>query len=278
MIDKEYSEDNFIANQPEFHQILMSLDPKQWCYQIERASRLHYQGWFKLKEKKRLTPLAKELQGLGLTGVHLSVESMGGNFSYCMKEDTRVDGPWMDKEKKKEAQKEKRADKYQREEEKWEELRPFQIQIRDMIREPIHKRHIHWVCDEAGNAGKTAFLVNLIQTEEDCTYHGYGRASDILSQVVKEGPYRTYLFNLTRSKQSDLGVQDLYQALESIKDGAVRAQKFDGGLMLFKIPHVFVMSNSMPDLKLLSMDRWRLWRIRPDYSMIHVPTYEHVVQ
>lgn len=274
------TEDDFLQSQPMFHNALMSLNVKSWCYQIERgkdSGRLHYQGWFKLKEKKRKTTLAKELQEVLPIGFHLSTESCPGNWSYTYKSDTHVAGPWMDKDKTKEMEKEDRLKALERKAPDWiKELRPFQQQILDIIRGPIHDRKIYWIADEAGNAGKTQFLVELTRSEKWCTFYGYGRASDILSQVVKEGPMRTYLFNLTRAKQADLGIQDLYQALESIKDGAIRAMKYEGGLMTFAIPHVLVVSNMLPQKELMSLDRWELHRITPDYRMQRVPTYEHV--
>ena len=71
---------------------------KAWEFQLEQADDgyKHYQGRLSLIKKRRLNEIAKLLQPV-LHGIHLSPTSTkaveDGN-SYCVKADTRIDGPW----------------------------------------------------------------------------------------------------------------------------------------------------------------------------------------
>ena len=53
-----------------------------------------------------------------------------------------------------------------------------------------------------------------------------------------------------------------YSILESIKDGTAVSSKYNNDVMRFKIPNVVaVFSNHMPNMKELSKDRWKVFRI-----------------
>ena len=60
----------------------------------------HYQGYFHLKKKNRPKTLAKTVNA-EFKGIELRACSSAGKEAlraYCMKDDTRVAGPWADKE------------------------------------------------------------------------------------------------------------------------------------------------------------------------------------
>lgn len=80
-----------------FLNIIQSLDPKSYIFQIEEGretKRLHYQGFVKLNVKKRADFLGRMLnvQAHGIQFIPASDEN--ALIKYCQKEDTRVQGPW----------------------------------------------------------------------------------------------------------------------------------------------------------------------------------------
>lgn len=77
---------------------------KKWCFQLERGEQsdyLHWQIRLSLFKKKRQSEFIGLLEAQGWEGFHVSPTSKAGQDSlYCMKVDTRVEGPWADTDKK----------------------------------------------------------------------------------------------------------------------------------------------------------------------------------
>ena len=77
----------------------------------------------------------------------------------------------------------------------------------------------------------------------------------------------TFLFDVGKANTEN-GVN--YELLEKIKNGRTVASKFDSKELKFKTPNtVVVFSNEKPDVKELSKDRWKIFRIR-DNDLIDV--------
>ena len=69
----------------------------------------------------------------------------------------------------------------------------------------------------------------------------------------------TFLFDMGKANTYD---RVNYELLEKIKNGRTVAAKFDSKDLKFKTLVVF--SNEKPDVKELSRDRWKIFRIRDD--------------
>lgn len=52
-----------------------------------------------------------------------------------------------------------------------------------------------------------------------------------------------------------------YGVLEELKNGMIYSGKYEGGLCVFRSPHVIVFSNSKPDKNIMSKDRWNIVNI-----------------
>lgn len=266
-ITEDQTEAEFEDKQPILHNIINDY-AKNYCYQLEKKTKLHYQGWMKVNERKRCKQLAKELQDLGLKGIHLSTEAKEGSFTYCTKEETRVKGPWMDKEKNKETEKQRRNEKYKRKPKPWyDNLYPWQQDLRNILEQPPDDRSILWIWDEPGNSGKTGFCNYYRTTGEDVCVFQYGKANDIQHMVVEKGAHRTYIWDLTRGKPADLGTQDLYNNLETIKNGYICCGKYKGGEIDMESPHVVVFANYKPEFHHMSKDRWKLYYINQNKEL-----------
>lgn len=227
-----------------------------WCFQLESTKRedgtdnLHYQGYMKVKERQRPKALASILND-EFRGIDMQACSSAGRDAlarYCMKADTRVAGPWADREV------------YMGDDLPTKLLR-WQESIRVTITRPVHPRKIYWVHDPEGASGKSIFAKYM------AFHHGvvkltFGDPASLLYAVSSRAPARAYFFDLSRSKGQGSSMNDIYQAIEAIKDGHYTSTKYESKDVLMSRPHVFVFSNHLPELTALSQDRWKVIRIR----------------
>lgn len=147
---------------------------------------------------------------------------------------------------------------------------PWQASVIEMLNGPVHSRKVLWLVDFAGCGGKSTFAKWQCFTRKRAVCFSYGKGNDLLHLASKHGAQRVFFFDLTRAKASDLGVQDLYQAIEQIKNGHIMSGKYEGTTLLFKRPHVVVFSNQEPQREHLSADRWDVRYINPhDHTMCH---------
>lgn len=254
-----------------FHELIIE-GLRQYCdkfiFQLENPgnNNFHYQGYCHVRERTRPKTLAKELQGDAKAfdpdnpffGIECQACSTAGKTAlkkYCMKQESRVAGPWADKKV------------YMGTDLPSEDrLFPFQKQVKEMLLSP-NDRHINWIYDEGGNSGKTKILkYMLFHHETPCL--AYGNSADILNLVSKFQGAAGYSFNLTRTKPSTFSTQDLYAAMESIKDGMFINTKYETDMVLMDCPAMVVVANSLPDMTCLSKDRWKIWTIeRPSLEL-----------
>jgi hypothetical protein len=139
-------------------------------------------------------------------------------------------------------------------------LRPWQISLLEILKGPTNDRDIIFVVDETGNAGKS-WLVS---------YHGkvYGTSLRLLPGKKSDMVYsflnsikantRVVFIDAPRSKQGEY-IQ--YDFLEELKNGVVFSTKYESRCFSFKVPHVVVMMNELPDERKLSSDRYVIIKI-----------------
>lgn len=226
---------------------------KKFIYQLERCPTTgssHYQCYCNLRKKCRNGKLAKALSSLGLKGVTCLPASDNGKEKlrlYAMKNDTRIAGPWADRA-------------IYLGQDLPTVLRPWQQNIADMIQREPDKRKIHWFYDADGGAGKSTFAKYMYFHHKILTLT-FGDAKDLLNLVFKQQGLPTYMFDLSRTKGGKSSMSDIYQALESVKNGYFINTKYETGVACYKIPHVIVFSNHAPLLSALSHDRWVIHRM-----------------
>ena len=143
------------------------------------------------------------------------------------------------------------------------ELRPWQQELMEKIKVPT-EREVIWVKGIKGNEGKTWFQKYVR------SLFGYSRVAmlDLKSKTtnilhaLRKFPLSTvdiFFFNNARAINYELCC---YTVLEHIKDGSATASKFNSEWIQFKTPNVVVVfSNSDPDVKQLSKDRWKIYYI-----------------
>ena len=143
------------------------------------------------------------------------------------------------------------------------ELRHWQTDLMDLIVTPT-AREIIWIRGMKGDEGKT-WIQSYLET-----LHGYARVvrldlknntSNILHVLSKRPLSSTniFLFNEARSLNNE---KCNYTVLEQIKDGTAMTSKYNNDVIRFKTPNVvIVFSNSIPAIRQLSKDRWRVYDI-----------------
>ena len=129
-------------------------------------------------------------------------------------------------------------------------------------------REIIWVIGRKGNEGKTWFQEYMESkygwAKVICGMDIKLKKSTICHVLSKRSLMSTeiFLFDVGKAFTYD-GVN--YELLEKIKNGRVLASKFDSKELKFKTPNIVVVfSNEAPEVKQLSIDRWKIFQIRDD--------------
>lgn len=261
------------------------LDGDKFLFQLEDSHRdyteeehkaadqphnLHFQGHFHACTKKRQAALVKAMaasETFSGWSKHIACASSKGKFAlrkYCMKDKTRVAGPWAD------------APIYL-----GEDLITEATMSRQQVglfrflktQNPIDwRRQAIWIYNPDGGGGKSA-LAKFCHFTMGWPMFSYAKTADILYIVSKFQNKKVYFFNLSKTKAADVSENDLYGAIESIKDGHFTSTKYESCSVLMNPCHVVIFANHVPNLKAMTQKRFVVyrWKQRPnlvvgDYS------------
>lgn len=243
---------------------LMRMHGKAWAYQREegKTGYDHFQGRVSLKQKHRLVEVIKLF---GIKEIHWTPTSKENrdNFFYVMKEESRVAGPWTDKDKEIYIPRQYRNI--------IENLYPWQSYIWNNI-DNFEARTINIVYDPEGNKGKStlAAIIELHGKGIDVPPCNDGEkliqsVADILLATKNRTPGAIFV-DLPRSMdQSKLF--GMYQAIEQIKKGKVYDFRYKFVYWWFDAPQIWIFTNTVPNPAYVSADRWKLWTITPERNL-----------
>lgn len=232
---------------------------KKWSFQREQAAggNPHYQGRVSLHKKKRLAELRALLRDTNLTTAHWSPSSTnsGASFSYVTKLDTRIAGPWHDTDEVPEVfvMPDDIAE--------IEKLRPWQQRIVTWAtHHKWERRKIVTVVDLVGGVGKTTLKrwLQCHHREHVQILPPLSDAKDMAQFIMstRRDTTRCYVIDIPRACTDAKVLARLYGALETIKDGSCYDTRYKGREMVFTPPRVLVFTNTTPELKWMSKDRW----------------------
>ena len=253
---EEFQDEEFILGM--FKDLLTEFGEK-WIFQLEdTGDNPHYQAFINLKERKRLNTFIKEWNDynfevdddtiIDFKGSEITPASKAGKKSlqdYVMKADTRIAGPWANKN-------------VYMGEDLPSKLLPWQDYILNDIKGPVCDRTINWLVDTSGCMGKSKFC-KYVNYYKHGTKLTYGSTKDLLYLVSKYANEQAYIFDLTRTKPRDFASQDVYATIEEIKNGDFINLKYDCEKVIMRVPHIWVFSNSPPEMGNLTKDRWKIW-------------------
>lgn len=253
---------------PEFQELYTELHnlADKCAFQLEKNGDdgvLHYQGcfgWNKTKKRRQAVrdyflKTYPDLRFPKCDYLERSIVEDGkASERYCLKEKTRVAGPWqwgLPKD----------YDAIIKEELKIVDtnVKEWQTHILDILKQPTDRK-IHWYWESKGNVGKSVFVKYLSFYHEVMKIGG--RCHDIYFAAGKKDHY---VIDIPRTVTylSDAH----YIAIEELKNGHVFSSKYESGEKLFPVPHVIVFANFKPDmwaLTKLSSDRWDVKEIGVD--------------
>lgn len=192
-----------------------------------------------------------------MPGIHVSPTAnptfYAGNEFYCMKEDTRVNGPWSDRNTVNLESIPRRL----REEPTW---KPWQAAVKQMIEQEPDDRTINIIYDPIGGEGKT-FLTMWLMTRNLCERIPQQKdARDIMRMVMDTDTKRCYFIDLPRAT-SHKDQNAIFSAIEEIKNGYAYDDRYSFKRKIFEPPHIWVFTNQIPNVQMLSRDRWAYWNI-----------------
>lgn len=160
------------------------------------------------------------------------------------------------------------------------ELRPWQGELCEVVSDDPDPRKVHWVVDIEGNCGKS-FLCQYLMTMAGACVLSPARLADMAylysKHVFPKDRPRIVCFDCTRTEEKDENAKfdpldSVYKLIESLKNGFVQSTKYEPVLVAGRC-HVLAFSNFLPNLKKLSQDRWRLYRVQMNVLSV-VPTMD----
>lgn len=233
---------------------------KKWHFQKEKGEKtgyIHYQGRVSLKLKNRKGPnIAKGIRWSPTVTENMNI------LDYVTKEHTRIEGPWAHDDKEVYIPQQYRNIK----------LYKWQQEVIDS-RNVFNDRVIDMIYDESGNKGKStvASIGEILYNAVDCP--PINDCKELIQYVCNEcmdnnlrRPGLIFV-DLPRAmnKESLFGI---YMAIEQIKKGKLVDTRYHGRKWWIDSPRIWVFSNHLPDLTLLSNDRWRIWTINKDTQQL----------
>lgn len=257
---------------PEMEQIRKHLKAvaKKWSFQQESGQSsdyLHWQGRVSLKVKVRL-PVAVSMfnQAWGAGWGKLSVTShdvaavlhMSDDAFYVTKEDTRVEGPWCDKDKVQQREPRQYA--------KWKTLLPWQQVVWDSC--GLHEdREINVIIDPKGCSGKSVLVGKLAHAGKARALPPLNDFKEMMALVMDMPEADTYLLDIPRGfDQKKMG--GMWNAIEALKAGHVYDCRYRYRERWFDAPVVWVFMNEKPASPMTN-DRWKFWKIS-DSKLVRV--------
>ena len=240
---------------------LFRLYAKFWAFQLEHGKKTgyrHYQCRISLKEKHR------DAYGvLKVVGEYTptSDENKTNDF-YVTKEDTRVEGPWTDADEEIYIPRQFRNVVLY----KWQqEIVASRLDFND--------RKINLIYDPIGNNGKStlASICELLYNAIDLP--PINTAQDLMQIMCNicmdtnnRSPGLVFLDMPRAVDKSHL--IGLYSACEQIKKGKLYDMRYHYKKYWIDSPQVWVFTNELPNLSLLSMDRWQIWSITNSKELV----------
>lgn len=245
------------------------------CWQLEKCTKtgkLHTQMFIQMKTQTRIAGVKKAVGA----DCHVQFQRFGNVESmkdYCMKEDTRVEGPWefgifASQGSKKRTAKELYEDdpdslrledpakylrckgsevesnwrKHHSENEFPHELKPWQNTVIDLLEEPADERTIIWVYGSEGGEGKSVFADHLA-AKPGWIYLQGGKRADMAQYLGTNCPEANVVMDIPAASMEHLD----YSFLEKIKDRKIWIGKWDSRMMcMLNKVHVIVFSNELP--------------------------------
>lgn len=237
---------------------------KKWGFQHEVGEQNgyeHLQGRMSLIKKSSERKLIAMCKKSVLEGAHFSITSNNAVdksiYYYCDKVATRKQGtePYKDTDPPKQEMTRQLADFMKL------KLYPYQEEIGKLCIE-YDPRSIYFICDKAGNTGKSTFAEYLSYMGLADEVPTMNSMEDIRQYVCSRrtaGIKRhCYIIDMPRGMKKDK-IASFLCGIETLKNGYVSDKRYSAKDIRFTRPQIFVFTNSIPtEMDCLSTDRWKI--------------------
>lgn len=273
----------FTINNPESYALGLPDCVRYGVWQLEKVSTPHLQGYLEFKTSVTFAAIKKWLPTAHLEARKGTREQAR---AYCMKEESRIEGPWEHGEFSSSQGKRsdlcavrdmllsgaaKRAvlDEYPEVLAKYPrfvdtcikmaasdsavkvlELVPkfeWQANVLSLVASPPSDREILWVYDPVGNHGKT-YLSKYLVDSKGAFYCNGGKSVDVSYSYSGQN---IVVFDYVRDAADYVS----YGVIEQIKNGILFSTKYESDVKRFSVPHVLVFANFRPAEDKFSQDR-----------------------
>lgn len=243
---------------------------KKFCFQRETGSMgyEHFQCRGHLYEKKTMGAMIK-IAKEHLFCAHVSITSTkvheGTNFNYVMKADSRVEGPWTDENFINKPKLTRQLKVFAQ-----TEFRPWQETIVQWCNQE-DDRSIKLIFDQQGNSGKSIMSEYLMYKGLAFEMPPFKLMEDIMQCAMCVREQKVYLIDMPRAMKKDkLG--EFYAGLEALKNGMCYDKRYNFKMRRMDRPQVIVFTNVLPDFSMLSRDRWEVYTMTADFSIVTYDT------
>ena len=269
---------NFDGDTPDLFGVFEATAVRYACWQHERVSHDHLQGYIQLSDRKTLNQVKEIFKP---HNPHLEKQRARKNTDardYCLKPESRIDGPWEFGEflvagsnkgrqreqvcRSPERMAEENPSVFRRVKARMsleahmsgmpclpDNLKPWQVLLEKLLIESPHDRNIIWVYGPKGGEGKSTFAKDLLRRG---WFYTRGGTQDNVSYQYIDDVDRHIVFDIPRDKKDYLQ----YSLIEMLKDGIIISNKYEPVTAVSSKPrHCVVMCNFLPDFEKISVDR-----------------------
>jgi len=247
---------------------------KNFVFQLEQGTQTgyrHYQGRLSLIKKARKSEvmlLWKKIEIKIPFPNYFEPTSCevyrSGDFCYQTKEDTRIAGPWSDKDEEVYVPRQFKTI--------MENLYPYQQKIYESA-DVWDPRTINIIYCPKGNIGKSTIANCMELFRNGISLPPVNDAEKLVASMcdicVKSNMRKPspVFIDMPRamSKEKLFGV---YSAIEQIKNGKLYDLRYKYQKWWIDSPVIWVFTNILPDLELLSLDRWKIWTISENKELL----------
>lgn len=238
---------------------------KKFTFQLEACpttSKLHYQGRLSLFKKTTKHCAAQLFPDTGISLRPTVTENTKGPPFYCLKDQTKVEGPWTEKDFLDPPVLTKQLQLSGILENKY----AWQQELMDRTKD-FDMRHIHMVICKKGGEGKSLFAECMEYEGKAFEVPPFTSMEDIMQCVMGVPTYTCYLIDMPRA-MSKAKLGGFFAGIESLKNGVMYDKRYAFKKRRINRPNIIVFSNKCPKLQYLSRDRWKLWTITKDKRLV----------
>lgn len=235
----------------------------KYVFQKERGDTgyLHWQCRINLIKPKRYNALkTSSFLKIGRFCPTSNPEFRKSSFSYVMKADTRVAGPYSDEDFVKRPPKTIQLQAFME-----CPFYPWQKDVYDMA-SVYDERTIKIIYDKAGNAGKSILCEYMEYKGVAVELPPFRAMEDIMAVVLAMPISKCYIIDLPRGMKKDK-LAEFYSGIEVLKNGKAFDKRYSYRSKRFDRPQVVVFTNVLPELSLMSLDRWEFWELLADKTL-----------